>query len=456
LDYDTTLISQDIRNLIDIPNIGNTLTALAVPQGSYPANQDDFTSTSISKTINMGISPEKLTEIAFKSGTLNYSMNLSPANSKFLYAVSIAIPEFISDNNGQGFSQEVYGSGSLNLSGYTFKSATANKFTLKLTLIFKKNSQAVVISPGTDLNVTVSFSGMDFNHIIGFFGDQVAYPAAQSIEVPTLGTSLHNSGTISFANPTIDFIVTNDYGVPLTVSFSSLDAKKTGATLVMQTSPASPIPITAPATLGSSAATTVPVTNVKSVIDFKPTSFYYKVSGHINTGLTSGTNFMADTSKMRVRMHIQVPFYGKASNIILRDTIDVGLNDVDQLKIDSATLKVNVINELPLDAKLQFVLMDESNHFLDSLLTTAQSSFVKGSSVDSNGELSASGVDDEFIPLTKDKTAKLLKTKRIIMIARMNTIKNESGVPIDVKFKSQYKINIKLGLRTAVMLKNNS
>jgi hypothetical protein len=383
-------------------------------------------------------------------------MNLSPSNAKFLYAVSIAIPEFISNTTGQGFAQEVSGSGSIQLSGYTFKSATANKFTLKLTLIIKKNSQAVVIGPGTNLNVSVSFSGMDFNHIIGFFGDQIVYPPTQTVNVPTLGTSFHNNGTISFAQPTIDFIVTNDYGVPLTLTFSSLDAKKTGATLAMQTNPASPIPITSPTTLGTSASTNVSVTNVNSVIDFKPTSFYYKVSGHINTGLTSGTNFMADTSKMRVRMHVQVPFYGKASNIILRDTIDVGLNGVDQLTIDSATLKANIVNELPLDATIQFILLDENDHYLDSLLTTSQSAFVKGSTVDSNGDLLTSGVVDKLIPLELDKVSKLLKTKKIIMLGRMNTVKDVNGVALDVKFRSQYKINIKLGLRTTVRLKNNS
>ena len=454
LDYDTLLFKfNDIRKLVDIPSIANIPTALPVPQGTYPANQNDYVSSTASKPVDMGISPEKLTEIGFKSGHLTYSMSLSPTNNKFLYALRVSIPEFLS-STGQPFSQDVNGSGTIQLSGYTFKSANANKFTLNLALVIKKNSQSVNITAGTNLNVNVSFAGMDFTYIVGFFGDQIANPPAQSVSLPPFSTSFKNGATISFAQPSIDLNVISEYGVPLTVTFSYINATKPGSTMAMQTNPASTsqIPITAPTTLGTSATTSVPVTNVKQLIDFEPTGFSYKVSGHINSGLTSGTDFMADTSSVRVRMHTQIPLYGKASNIVLADTIDFSLGDLDQSKIESASLKTYVVNELPIDANLQFIVTDENYVFIDSLLTDSQTSLVKGSTVDSNGDLLAAGKIDEFIPLDADKVTSLFKAKKIIMKARLNTIKNSSGVAVDVKFKSQYKINMKLGLRTTVKL----
>src|SRR6185295_9564074 len=175
LAYDQALLSKDIRNLVDIPSVGNTITQLVVPPGTYPANQSDIVSNSSSKTIDLGISPERLNEIAFKSGALTYSAVLSPANANFKYGVQIAIPEFIS-GNGSSFLQEVSGSGSISLAGYTFKSATPNKFTLQLTLIIKQNTTPVTIPLGTYLNTTISFAGMDFNYIKGFFGDRIANP----------------------------------------------------------------------------------------------------------------------------------------------------------------------------------------------------------------------------------------------------------------------------------------
>src|SRR5882762_5905348 len=70
LSYDHALVSQDIRDLVTLPNVGNLNKQLFVPPGTYPASQNDVNSTTTSQTVDMGITPEKLTEIAFKSGTL--------------------------------------------------------------------------------------------------------------------------------------------------------------------------------------------------------------------------------------------------------------------------------------------------------------------------------------------------------------------------------------------------
>jgi hypothetical protein len=452
LAYDQVLASRDIRNLIDVQNIGNTVIQLAVPPGTYPANQSDIISTSSSKTIDMGISPEKLNEIAFKSGSLTYNATLSPANSNFKYAVRIAMPEFIS-SNGNSFLQEVSGAGSISLSGYTFKSVTANKFTLQLTLIIKQNTTPVTIPAGTNLNTTISFAGMDFSYIKGFFGDQVANPPPQTVSIGAFGTSFQNGATVSFAQPVFNLDVVSDYGVPLTVTFSKLEArKKDGTSIKVQTNPANPIAITSPAMLGTSATTPISVTNVSQLIDFAPDQFYYQVSGHVNAGLASGNNFMADTSQMRVKLHIEIPMYGQASHIVLADTMDIDLNDIDQTTIDSVSLKVYVNNQLPLDAKMQFILTDAKYGFIDSLLTASQTRIVAGSTVDNNGELQSPGIVDTSYPLVSDKVAKIFKAKKLIVRSKLNTSKNSSGSPVDVKFKSQYKIKLNLGLKVTFKL----
>jgi hypothetical protein len=163
---------------------------------------------------------------------------------------------------------------------------------------------------------------------------------------------------------------------------------------------------------------------------------------------------MADTSKMRVNMHVEVPLYGRASNIVLADTISLDLSSLDQSKIDSATLKTDVSNELPLDANMQFIFTDAKYQFLDSLLATSQTELIKGSSVDTNGELSSAAVLSQSIKLSSSVIAKLFQAKKIILRTKLNTSKDASGNPIDVKFKSQYKIKIQLAL--LVKLKVNA
>jgi hypothetical protein len=179
------------------------------------------------------------------------------------------------------------------------------------------------------------------------------------------------------------------------------------------------------------------------------------VSGRINAGQTSGNNFMADTSQMRVKLHIEIPMYGQASHILLADTMDVDLSDINQTTIDSAALKVFVTNQLPLNAQIQFILTDAKYVFIDSLLTASQTRIVVGSSVDNNGELQSPGVVDTSFPLSLDKISKIFKAKKIIVRSKLNTSRNSSGTAVDVKFKAQYKIKLNLGLRITFKLSDN-
>ena len=452
--YDQELVSSDIRDLITMPNISNLNLQIAIPPKTYGPNQNDIVTTVVSsQSVDMGLSPEQLKFIAFKSGMLTYNASISPTTN-LNYTVRITIPEF-TDTNSNPFSQEVSGAGSLSLSGYTYQSANANHFTLKLTMIVKANSSSVTIKSGSNLNVKISFTGMDFNYIKGFFGDQTAHPPAQTIDVNAFGSSFLHGATVSFAQPKIELQVTNDYGVPLSVSFTSLGARKPDASLAMQITPSSPVAINSPATLGTSATTNVVVNNVTNLINFAPTQFYYSVSARINKGLTTGNNFMADTSKMRVKLHVEIPLYGEASNVVLLDTISVNLNNVNQTQIDSATLMVNVTNQLPLDAYIQFYLLNDNYTMIDSLLTSSQTLLVKGSDVDANGELKTASVVTEALPLQADKLSKIFQAKKIIIRAKMNTSKDANGNLVNVKFLSQYTINVNAGLKATLKLSDN-
>ncbi|MBX7124532.1 MAG: hypothetical protein K1X47_02480 [Cyclobacteriaceae bacterium] len=450
INYDQELATQSIHDLIDIPNIANLTTVLNVPGGNYPPSSSDVTSTAVSRVVDMGINPEQLTEISFTGGLLNYNMNLSPSNPNFLFAVQISIPEFQSKTTGQGLLQTVSNTGTIDLSGYVFKSAAPNKFNLTLTLIIRKNTNSVNVANGSQLSVGLSFTGMKFGYIKGFFGDQVANPAAQTLDIGAFGTSLLNGATVSFAAPVVSLNVVNDYGVPLQVVFNKLEARKPGSVLPMQTTPASPITVNSPAQLGQSATTSVTVNNVNALLDFAPTQFYYDVTGHINAGLSSGTNFMADTSKMHVNLHVEVPLYGKASGIVLADTVAIDLGSIDQSKVETAALKTLVNNQLPLNVAVQVYLTDANYVLLDSLLTPAQSSIIPASTVNASGELQSAGQSDQLIQLDKDKVAKLFTAKYVIVKGRLSTSKDAGGNQVNVKFLTSYKLDVKLGLQAGL------
>jgi hypothetical protein len=257
-----------------------------------------------------------------------------------------------------------------------------------------------------------------------------------------------NSANVSFAQPKITLDVINDYGIPCTVDFFKIEARKNGATLPFQLSPSNPITIAYPATLGSSATTHISVTNAKPLLDFGPTELFYQLSARINQGLTSGNNFLADTSNLKVKMSAELPLYGHASGMVLKDTAKIDMSNLDRSQIQSASLKVNVKNELPLDATIQLYLTDDQYTVMDSLLEPGQTSLIKGSSVTASGDLETAGVLNDVIVLNADKLNKIFGSKNIIIKAILNSSKDPSGISQDVKFKSKYALIVNMGLLT--------
>ncbi len=287
--------------------------------------------------------------------------------------------------------------------------------------------------------------GIDFNYIKGFFGDQTASIPADTVDVGAFGNSL-DASNVSFAQPQIILEVVNDNGVPCEVDFTKFEARNGTQSLAVILNPSNPISVAYPTKIGTSAKTSVSVVNVKELLDFAPTQFYYKVNARINKGLTAGSNFLADTSKLRVSLNVEVPLYGHASNINLMDTIKIDLGDFDVSNVNSAFLKTKIVNELPLDAKVQFYMTDDKYKILDSLLAPSQTSIIKGSTVTASGDLQSPGIFDQLIQLEKAKVDKIFSAKYIIIKAAMNTSKDSNGAFPDVKFKSQYKIKVDLGL----------
>ena len=441
LAYDQTIASQNIRNLLTLNNINITPT----PTLNVPAGTPSGGSVTATQVVSMGLSPEQLNEIAYRSGTVSYTVSVVPANPSL--SVNISIPEFTL--NTVPFSSPVSGTGTLDMANYIFKSATPttpNQFTLDLTVT---NNSPSPVPSSTTVTVTLSITNMNFTYVKGFLGDQTTPPFTGTLPIQAFGTSF-NGATVSFAQPKFNFTVINEFGVPTTVTINTFEARKTGGALAVSLNPVSPITIAAPASLGGTAITNISITNAKPLLDFAPTEFYYDVTAAINSGLVSGNNFMADTSKLKVKLGIEIPLYGQASNVLLRDTLAVNFSNLNQSQVNKAFMKIMVTNEIPLDANMQFYFTDAGFVILDSLLAPTQTNVVPGSKVTPTGELLSAGVYDNYnkneIELDAVKLGKIFSSKHIIVKFKLQTSRDSNGNPIDVKFMTQYKIDVKLGL----------
>ncbi len=442
--YTQTYPSRGIRDLFTLSPNNSFITSFDLPTGTLPASSNDILFATFTQTIDFGFSPGQLSEMLLKGGSVNYTISTSPNNPNLPYEIDFSTTDIIQKSSQSPliFNADP-GTGSTSLTDYLIK-MDKNTFKMKLDLILKKRANPVFIGGNTKVNVKLSFN-IDFSYIKGFFGDQIVSVPTQTIDL-TVFNSAFNKAKVSFVNPVLTLSVQNEYGVPCEVSFTNIFAKKNNTTLPFQLSPGSPVSLNYPTTLGASAKTAVSVTNANAIIALSPTQLVYSASSRINKDLTSGSDFMADSSKLKVSMIAEFPLYGSASNISLYDTLKLDLSDVDQSTVNTASLRLKAQNQLPLDANIQLYLTDASYHVIDSILTPNQAFLVKSSTVTDAGELLTSGTSDQKIDLLPDKLNKVFTSSFIILKTKLSTAKDINGTYLNVKFKSTYKLKLDVGL----------
>ncbi|MEI9918785.1 MAG: hypothetical protein WDO14_08275 [Bacteroidota bacterium] len=452
VEYDKELQSTDIRKLFSIPS-KSVAKSFILPGAVIPPHNNDIRSDSIISAIDFGMSPEKLNEIALNSGNVSFATSLLPQSSQLKYDMYLVLSGFKSRSTGKALNAVINGSGNIDLSDYTL-SLTDNKFDLKLVLVFKKSTTSTTIAPATSVNVQLAFGDFKFIYIKGFLGDQVTSLEAQTVDLGIFDGGIFDQAEISLANPVVSINVINGNGVPVSADFVKIEARKQGSDPIkVLMNPANPVDLNFPTVLGDTKSTTVAVTNVKELLDYAPGQIYYQADARINSGLTSGNNFIMDTSQMRVNVHVEVPLWGSASGIVLQDTLDVDLSSAEDSDVETASLKLKLLNQFPLDGNIQFVLTDEHYAPITTLLTEDQSHLIEGSTVDANGELQSVGTYDNIIKLNDDKIENLFKAKHLIMIAALQTSRDgQTGTPPDVKFKADYSLSVEAGILATVKL----
>jgi len=441
LRYTEELRSADIRNLFTIP-ARSVNRSFVIPGGTYPASSRNVRIDSLTEVVDLNLSPERLDEILLKAGRFAYQTTTFPG-AALPFLVEATLVEFTRNNVPIQVVISNAGSGMVELRDYLMR-LTNNRFNLKLVLILRSRPAPVTLASNQSVTFRADFQNMDFHSIRGFFGDQSVMLPDETLSIGAFGNALLNAN-ISFAEPKVELLVSNEYGVPARVDFVRFEARKETQVLPVQLSPANPVSIQFPTVPGGTAVTQTVVANAKALLDFAPTSFFYRVNARINPGITSGINFLADTSQLSVRLNVEVPLYGRASNIRLLDTLDIDLGDIDESTFDSTYFLVRAVNELPVSMALQFYFADSRAVVADSLFS-APTPFVAASRVTTAGDLQAAGQTNLRIAVPTARLSQLLKARKLIILAVLNTAREGASQP-DVKFRANYRLEVNLALQ---------
>ena len=242
---------------------------------------------------------------------------------------------------------------------------------------------------------------------------------------------------ISFYKIGLSAGIDNSFGLPIDIKVDTILAKTpTGNYLVTNFPNQNPFGISHPliSQIGQSVKTNIPFqqnTSLVTAINKSPTVIVFKVTGKLNPGSSTSplenTNFVIDTSKFTIGVHVELPLEGRINGFVHLDTI--GFNLADKIKnADEATFKINTTNAFPLDANVQVYFANFDNQIIDSLITTGENVIHSGI-IDGSTHLVIHPTSKlTEVSLSKDRIRRIqyMNTRNIIIKGKLTSFNNGS------------------------------
>ena len=343
------------------------------------------------------------------------------------------------------------GSGTIDLSNVLadFTAGGTADNTLRINIDAKITGTGNPILGTESLDVRMNLLNLKFKNITGYFGKQNLASFSDSLLLKIFEKPI--DGSLSFTNPKLKFIVDNSFGIPIRVNFnklatvnnvtnqsSNIDFNKPSQDINVPTSIGSPMVST---TINLSNATTN--NTMTNLVDASPKYLKYDISAQSNPlGNVGPLNFIESTSKMIVKVDLELPFEGYASGMSVKDTIDFSL-DQNLKNIESVLFRLKVDNGLPLSFNGQAEFVDKNYKHLFNLFDS-NTQIISAAPVNSNGIASTQISKSTDIIISENKTLLLDQVKYIILSGFVETTQPSKTV---IKLLDTYKLGMKLSVQ---------
>lgn len=454
LTYKDTLLSEQANKIFFVPNQQSPKITITGPSIVFPS-PGGVATVSQSKTFTFQAAQgEKFDSIWFNAGSLTMNViSTLPAQ----VAVTLSIPSF--KKQGQPFLQTVTFTGATNqhpvfdISGTSLDLTKGGTTTNSLTFFVS----ATVHDTGgiigtTNIQVDFALKNLQFKGLFGRLGTHDIALPEQTTNIDIFNNV--EEGTFRLEEPSLLLDIDNSFGFSSQLDIGEIEAvKENGDAVPLQGSaiqlPLNPYSIAGPSLQDLGEIVTTPVvlnagnSNVADLIEALPHDLHYQFSGKLNPSNTAG-NFVLDTSRLTVRLGMELPFYGRVSGLALTKTIDFEGLGIDGLQ--EATLRLSTINGFALDVHLQGYFVDDNDHVLDSLFTDG-TLLMKAASVNAEGEPTASTELTREVPLSRERLDRINTATALRINAIISTINNGTT---SIKIISDQRLRVKVGVSAKV------
>jgi hypothetical protein len=459
-----SLLEIDEENLITLVYRGNAFSVSAYDVFSIPDHARDVSFENLvptgsgSTTFPPHETPfllnfdnnEVIDSVGFLSGYISIAAQADALlQDGYSLEATFSIPNgFDADGNPLQGMVNLSNPGQIDLAGASIKfSNEANSFNIEYTI--------TISGDGTPANspYTVTFSqnlvDVQYDVVQGYI-DQIDFQVGSS-RIPVDIFSNINLGNIMFANPSIDFIINNSFGMPVDLYVAALQATLSDDEIKLIDGEVitNPWRINYPSRPQDDAATTTQLidstnTNLFDVISQSPKEFFYNLRGITNPDATVDRKYwIKHNSEIDIDAEVRLPLWGRINFFSVEDTLGITLDGIPE-EIEWLEVKMNLSNGFPLGVELDLILLDDQDMVLDTLFknnkwiapaaTNLTTSYVEVPVITSVLEM-----------LDKNTIELFQQTSKIVYKARFETYDSENNT--NVKILDTYGFGLELGIR---------
>jgi hypothetical protein len=473
--YKGNLFSLMAKDFIQIPNqllanqasIGNTALINGFNSATVPFQ---FTFPAVATTLNFnpGTGAQTIDSLKLRNGLLSINLkSYYPQQTEF----KITIPN--ARKNGNVFSQTLsippatapnYSAQnfSFDLSEYKIsliENGLPNKLKVEFETKLIKTSNEPIANTNDKIEYSLNFANLAFQYLYGNIGYQLLAPNKDTVAISIFNNVL--SGSINLPDAVLKIKINNSFGVPIRAQFEELTGLNPNA--ITPIYPFSGPGVTQvldihkPTFLGGTDTTNFVLDHSNSnVLDVfgqnTPKYVIYKLKAESNPPPQPMpiTNFMADTSRFKVDMEINMPLSGRIGKIIFQDTIQFRFQEVNELQ--SLSLITYFKNGFPLEANVQVYFADSLGLVIDSLMQNNQI-LMPGAPVNIAGRVTGPTENTTEINYPAAKIANLSKVRKVYVKATTATSTYQNNPNTIVKIYGDYRLEVKISGRAKLKFK---
>ena len=457
LNYKGELFSFSAESIIAVPNqVFSESLALGTTEAMILDNTGTVTPPAFNYPVNLALSPSDImvSEIEFLSGDLEISLTREQDEG---VSVTISINELV-DGDGQVASFDFSGSGavgiaetvSVDLTGYTLNPLMdfSNQINLSASTTFTNNEMNTAMA-GDFISLDMEFSNLQFEYIIGDFGNLSISAATDSIEVNLFQNI--QGGTFALSEAIFDLTVTNSFGFPADIELGEVVSvnENTGVETPLLLED---ISLQGQEDLGGDPEIGVfsfnnDNSNVTSLFEPAPLLVVFNTTAEANPDgppPLDDLNFITNESGFDVNIDLILPLEGYAMNVLVSDTVALSISFEQYEEIDSIEFKLQMDNGFPADISFQALFLDSNMVVTDSLFID-QTLIMESALTDADGNVTSPSNTINFILLEGDRAENIKNTDLVLFTAVFNTPGSENQEII--RIRETHGVDIKLGAK---------